>query len=180
MRLLVSACVFVACGDDNVTPDAARIDAPIDASRDAPADAAIDVAADAHPALTEPYVYLPMMFAGAKAYWEQLPDGGSKQFPPTTAATPGSCCVFPEGACEPSPLYWSSFTWTALQFHIDGPSYFEYQFTSGGSDSTATFTARAYGDLNCDNILSTYEIRGSIDSDGGVVGTPITATNPNE
>ena len=179
------ALLLVACGDDSTLPiDAARpdarIDAPADAALDAPIDAEIDAFADAHPGLMEPYIYLPLMFAGAKAYWEQLPDGGVKQFPLSTVPTPGSCCVFPDSACYPSPLYWTSATWTALGFHIDDRFFFGYEFLSGGSDNTATFAARAYGDLDCDNVLSTYEIRGSIDSDGGVVGGTITAIQPNE
>jgi hypothetical protein len=179
MRAAVAVLLLVACSDDTQGyPDAALPDARIDA----PVDAATDAAIDAHPGLTEPYVNLPRIFAGAKAYWEQLPDGSTKQFPASQPLTtsPSLCCVFLGGACTPSPLYWTSPTWTALQFHIDVPFFYWYDFQSQGTDATATFAAHAYGDLNCDTVTSTYELHGSVDADGGVVGGTITATRPNE
>ena len=174
------AAVLTGCGDDTQpTVDAATPDA---AARDAPADAATDAAIiDANPLLMEPYENLPRIFAGAKAYWEQLPAGSPKHFPPPAGPVEAAtCCRMPQGYCVPDPSLWTSNTWIEMQFHIDVPFYFQYSFDSAGTDATATFVARAFGDLNCNNVLSTYEIHGSIDADGGVTGGVITAINPNE
>jgi hypothetical protein len=51
---------------------------------------------------------------------------------------------------------------------------------SGWGRETISPDARNYGNLNCNAITSTYELRGSIDADGGVVGGTITVTRPNE
>ena len=66
--------------------------------------------------------------------------------------------------------YWSSPTFTALNFSVDDPFYFQYEYTSGGSDATATFNAEAQGNLNCDATDSLFRRSGSVTSDFNVTG----------
>lgn len=87
----------------------------------------------------------------------------SKQaFPKGSAAlTPGVPCCMAEGAdhkCKPSPKDWAAPAWQALGFDITESHYYQYSYESDG----ATFTAQAVGDLDCDNIMATYELKGKI------------------
>jgi prepilin-type N-terminal cleavage/methylation domain-containing protein len=129
---------------------------------------------------TEPLLNIRKMYDSAILYYdgEHSDSTGAilpRQFPLQAGPVPGNCCVFPTsagGKCRPSPLYWVAPTWSALHFSVDDPFYYEYQFTSSGTDTGATFRAQAFGDLNCDNTLSTYERIGSVDSGGVVVPAP--------
>ena len=130
---------------------------------------------------TEPLLNIRKMYDSAIMYFdgEHTNSTGSilpRQFPNPTGPTPGNCCVFmgisSGGKCAPSPVYWTSLTWQALHFSVDDPFYYEYQFTSAGSDNSSTFRAQGFGDLNCDGNLSTYERIGSVDSGGVVVPAP--------
>ena len=60
----------------------------------------------------------------------------------------------------------------SLNFTVEQPSAYQYQFVSEGTESGARFTARAFGDLDCDGVFSTFEKTGSIGSDGHVVLAP--------
>ena len=46
----------------------------------------------------------------------------------------------------------------ALNFSMGDPYQFAYTFDSAGVGNTAAFTARANGDLDCNNVASTFEI----------------------
>jgi hypothetical protein len=43
-------------------------------------------------------------------------------------------------------------------------------YTASGDDLSAQFSAAGHGDLDCDTTLSTYEMVGSVQSDGTVTG----------
>ena len=62
--------------------------------------------------------------------------------------------------------------WQALNFSVDDPFYFRYEYQSAGVGTEAKFTARAHGDLNCDagGILSTFERIGAVDAQNNVNG----------
>lgn len=93
--------------------------------------------------------------------------GGSlpPQFPESTPLTPQSTCAQnPDGRCQPDPAAWNHPTWQALNFSMDAPHYFRYQFESNGT----AFTARALGDLDNDGIFSTFEMAGLGNPDGTV------------
>ncbi len=91
-----------------------------------------------------------------------------KAFPPSTPLTPA------QPACEggspvkhlPGPDAWAHPTWRALDFSIDDPHVYQYQFESDGQG----FTARAFGDLDCDGVRSTFERVGNVDPDGHISG----------
>src|SRR5262249_53296298 len=111
------------------------------------------------------------IYDGAHAYYEQ-----TGQFPPNPAkAGPvpalGSCCHGSEvSKCAPDPTLWTDATWQALMFSMDDPHYYSYEYRTTGTGKEATFSVDAYGDLNCNGIYSTFEMVGSVQSDGSVVG----------
>jgi type IV pilus assembly protein PilA len=94
-----------------------------------------------------------------------------KQFPTSNAVTPAAtACGLPGDKYLPAPTNFGTDTWAALNFSVDDPFYFGYKYDSGGTELNSTFQAWAYGDLDCDTILSTYQRSGSILSDHSVTG----------
>ena len=122
---------------------------------------------------------LKKIFDGAKVYYEK----GARtkadrtildpQFPVTEAATPSSkCCGQTGGVCTETD-WTGKGSWEVLGFEIADPHYFQYYFDSTGDGATGTaanFTAGANADLDCDNVLSTYERSAGVDTQGRVVG----------
>jgi type IV pilus assembly protein PilA len=98
----------------------------------------------------------------------------AKQFPNSTAISPGNpntaCCGKTGDKCPPAATNFTSDTWSSLNFSVDDPFYFGYQYDSAGTETSANFQAWAFGDLDCDKILSTYERSGSVMSDRSVSG----------
>lgn len=95
------------------------------------------------------------------------------RFPRSVRLTPGSrfCMDNSQGGkWVPNDAYWAEPTWQALSFGISDPHYYSYQYDSLGVDEHAMFTARAVGDLNCDQILSTFERVGTVDEAMNVSG----------
>jgi hypothetical protein len=76
------------------------------------------------------------------------------QFPQSVPRTPA------EVPCgEPHVSDWQTWTtptWEALNFAVSDPHYFSYQYDSSGTGTGSSFTASAFGDLDCDGVLSTY------------------------
>jgi type II secretory pathway pseudopilin PulG len=126
---------------------------------------------------TEPLMNLRKMYDASAMYFAGERSGATgtivaKQFPDTQVATPanGTCCVSPGGKCAPNNFYWQTGPWQALHFAVDDPFWYSYEYTSSGSDATATFRADAHGDLDCNTVYSTYERSGSVDARLNVVG----------
>jgi len=98
----------------------------------------------------------------------------NKQFPGTVAITPAATCckAGTSGKCVPNPTTFqdAAGTWAALNFSVDDPFYYQYQYLSSSVDTGAKFEAYAYGDLDCDTIYSTYMRNGSVLSDYSVTG----------
>jgi type IV pilus assembly protein PilA len=99
-----------------------------------------------------------------------------RQFPETEATTPAvDCCISGGGKCAADATLWDNPTWLALHFAVVDPHYFRYEFVSSGVSIGSSFTARAYGNLDCDSVESTYEIEGIVNylgndmTSGGVV-----------
>ena len=97
--------------------------------------------------------------AQAKLTPRQFP-GNIKDIPAT-----GPCCR----RCVTPNEEWISGGWNSLVFSLAEAHFFEYRFHTNGVNFKATYSAQAIGDLDCDNVNSTLEIRGAIDSDGSVV-----------
>ncbi|MFH0900045.1 MAG: prepilin-type N-terminal cleavage/methylation domain-containing protein [Pseudomonadota bacterium] len=120
------------------------------------------------------------IYESARAYIEFEQSGRSmavvpKQFPASIAPSPptNTCCdavAGVNGKCIPSVDYWASPGWSALSFAIMDPHYYWYEFVSSGTASTARFTARANGNLDCDTLYSTFEMTGWMDNKGMVGG----------
>src|SRR5262249_39171740 len=111
------------------------------------------------------------LFDSSVAYYESEhanATGGilPRQFPTSNAITPAASCCGAGGVggkCVPAPTNFAGTTWSALNFSVDDPFYFQYQYDWNGSfDTAATFAAWAFGDLDCDTILSTYQRFGSV------------------
>jgi type IV pilus assembly protein PilA len=99
----------------------------------------------------------------------------ARQFPNTETWTPAAvnaCCAATGGKCSPSAnaAGWRTAGWTALNFSVDDPFYYSYQYLSGGTENTSTFSAQARGDLDCDGTTSLFARVGSINADNGVSG----------
>jgi len=97
----------------------------------------------------------------------------AKQFPASTVLTPSSrCCLFEGFKCAPDPTLWqdSAGSWAALNFSVDDPFFYQYQYDASGTDTSSQFTAHAFGDLDCDNIYSTFERTGHVDVQHNVNG----------
>ena len=100
--------------------------------------------------------------------------GLSRQFPQSVARTPeGAFCAAQSSAGKwtPDSGRWSQDSWSALNFALTDPHYYAYEYVSAGVDAGASFSARAFGDLNCDGRLSTFERIGTTDADLNVVGS---------
>jgi type IV pilus assembly protein PilA len=122
------------------------------------------------------------LFDSSVSYFEgeHADKGGNslaKMFPtaPTSQPTPwggvvSTCCGQTGDKCAPNATNFNDPTWSALNFSVDDPFYFGYQYNSAGTETGANFQAYAFGDLDCDKINSTYERSGSVMSDRSVSG----------
>ncbi|MDB4970593.1 MAG: fimbiral protein PilA [Myxococcales bacterium] len=109
-----------------------------------------------------------------------------KQFPTNAGPSPGAtataaCCGQSGDRCVPAPTNFASDSWTVLHFSVDDPFFFVYQYSTSGTDTSATFGAWAFGDLDCDSIQSTFERSGSVMPDRSVTGAAgLFSKNENE
>ena len=116
---------------------------------------------------------------GAREYfvvdhWSSVGTLLNKQFPGSVTTVPANpCCQ----KCTNASADWDTAGWAALKFGLTEPHYYKFDFNATGITNAAVYTAQAMGDLDCDGTESTFEIRGSIDTEGSVVtvGPIITA-----
>ncbi len=116
---------------------------------------------------------------GAREYYvvDHWSSGGTlvaKQFPNSVTSVPGTPCC---DKCLNASSQWDDNGWDSLKFGLTEPHYYNYDFNSGGATNSAKYTAVAIGDLDCDTTYSTFEIRGSVDSEGAVVTVGPIITN---
>ena len=110
---------------------------------------------------------LKKIFDAAATYFEKehtLRDGTpvESQFPAAVAMTPSDpCSAGTGGRCRDTE--WTDPTWQVLQFEINDPHYFQYEFAASGTKNDAMFTARAQADLDGDGTYSTYERAAAVD-----------------
>jgi prepilin-type N-terminal cleavage/methylation domain-containing protein len=114
------------------------------------------------------------LWSGSVAYYEtdHASSGGvlqSKQFPATDSALEPMCCGQPGDKCAGGVAKYDTATWIALNFNIPDPHNFRPNYTSTGVSTSATFTAGAYGDLDCDGTLSTFRRFGAVSATSGDV-----------
>jgi type IV pilus assembly protein PilA len=94
-------------------------------------------------------------------------------FPMNAGPSPAvnSCCGQPGDKCKPNTTNFDNNTWAALNFSVDDPFQYWYEYVSTGVSTGANFQAYAYGNLDCDTTYSTYMRGGTVQGDGNVVGT---------
>ena len=87
------------------------------------------------------------------------------QFPTKVALTPmaASCCADAvdkdnDERCDAHTGNWDHSTWSALRMGLSDSHYFQYEFESMGVLAKARYIAGAHADLDCDGLLSTFEI----------------------
>lgn len=88
-----------------------------------------------------------------------------QRFPGSVSLTPGSNAQ--ARACEANqrlyfPSAWDEPTWEALGFEQSDPHRYHYQYNSVGVEGSASFTASALGDLDCDGVYSTFVRFGTV------------------
>lgn len=79
----------------------------------------------------------------------------------TTLTPPQPCCGSAGGTnhCPAAPeLFAKDPVWRALDFQIDEPTLFQYEYR--GSSDGQSFVAHAVSDLDCDGVTITYELKG--------------------
>ena len=108
--------------------------------------------------------------AGARQYyihdhWDSNGNQLPKGFPTGIKKTPPKPSCYKTFTTKTS---WDSAGWGPLHFALTEPHMYSYSFESSGTGTDATYTARAHGDLDCDGVISTWEIRGSVDTEGSV------------
>ena len=111
---------------------------------------------------TEARHFVKKIYDGARAH--HIESGTFPSSTPLTPTDPTACCE----KCAPDAAQWSNDSWVALQFSVDDPHYYAYQFVSDGKTE---FTVRAYGDLDCDGEWSTFEMYGTVNG-GETAGSP--------
>jgi hypothetical protein len=79
---------------------------------------------------------------------------------PQAAAGPtpalGTCCAA-GGRCDASTEAWSAPAWRLFGFSVDGPHRYSYQYELADGGQVAVL--RALGDVDCDGIIGSYEVR---------------------
>ena len=105
---------------------------------------------------TEAKEHLKKMADSAKTYYME----GAGNFPDSEATTPalGTPCD-DGGKANPVASWWTTTSWKALDFAMDDPHYFSYEFESADNE----FTARAYGDLDNDSAIATFILEGKVE-----------------
>ncbi|MEO6775720.1 MAG: hypothetical protein ABI467_22360 [Kofleriaceae bacterium] len=78
---------------------------------------------------------------------------------PTTAAprSPGVPCCEQGGLCQPDPETWAAPGWKELEFSIDDPYRYQYEYAPDPNGQSAI--VRAVGNLDCDQQPSLYELQ---------------------
>lgn len=131
----------------------------------------------------EVYLSLSRIVTGAKTYFfiEHTDSNGlymPRQFPQTEPYTPlVACCSLPGGKCDGG-NDWTTDTWHALHFSMENDHYYRYSFDSSGINMGAVFTARAEGNLDCDDVTASFRTTASVDDELTTRVSPVTPDAP--
>jgi hypothetical protein len=134
---------------------------------------------------TEATQMVKKLYDGARAYYMDGSSGAAAlggarmaaQFPePSAGPVPplGTCCKQEGRQCQPAAQLWTDEVWVALQFSVDDPHYYSYEYkVDNKAKGGPTFTVSAYGDLDCDGVYSTFRMTGVVNSEyaDGPAGT---------
>jgi type IV pilus assembly protein PilA len=83
--------------------------------------------------------------------------------------------------CDANPTEFAAAAWTALEFSVNEPSQYQYQYAPGTETVGSAATAQAYaiGDLDCNSISSTWTLQATAISAGNsVTGAATTLVPP--
>jgi prepilin-type N-terminal cleavage/methylation domain-containing protein len=101
-------------------------------------------------------------YAEASSY----PTGHAAAAPAHPGNAPGKGCCSSVAAqanhCAVDTTAWTTLEWRALDFQMDEPSLFYYEYAPSADGKT--FAATATGDLDCDGTEITYTLTGTSDS----------------
>lgn len=64
---------------------------------------------------------------------------------------------------------WDSYGWQNIKFSTESPVLYSYSVEATGADLTASFTARAEGDIDGDGSTSLFERVGAVNPTSGIV-----------
>ncbi len=119
----------------------------------------------------EAHEALQKIMVGAKSYyvaehWDSNGNYLPMAFPSNVTKTPTT--PYCDRRITPTAV-WDAAGWAPLRFALVEAHYYSYDFeTNNATGTSAKYTAYAYGDLDCDGIQSTFDIRGSINNEGDV------------
>jgi prepilin-type N-terminal cleavage/methylation domain-containing protein len=130
----------------------------------------------------EPREFLRRMYDAARHYYMEPDYAGVTQIQPKppqfpVTASNGNFVASPECCamggtmerCQPSQALWEEPSWIVLHFSVPEPHYYAYSYVShqgaaGAIDGSHSFTARARGNLDCDNDYSEFTMFGAVNS----------------
>jgi hypothetical protein len=136
---------------------------------------------------SEALTYVMTIARGAQAYYDQehmAPDSltvGARQLPgPSVGPTPpvGACCKEKGSKCMPDRALWEAPTWQAVMLRMLDPHYYSYAYEL--AEDGRSFTALAYGDIDCDGEYSTFSVKGTVTDEDLVQLSPVEKKNPLE
>ncbi|MCB9738438.1 MAG: hypothetical protein H6747_04155 [Deltaproteobacteria bacterium] len=94
------------------------------------------------------------------------------QFPQgLTRSTPAKSCCDPQvnlpgtPYCDPAKTMWDTTIWKTVGVEVQDPQPFVFEYQAKGELGEARYVVRAYGDLDCDGTMSTFEFVGTGDPD---------------
>lgn len=116
---------------------------------------------------TEAVMSLRRIYNGAVSYFSADHSDADGEILPHTF--PLSTAPMPDlSSLGPTPIITDTWdghpTWDALGFSVSDPHFYAYQYDSSGEDRGAAFTASAFGDLDGDQIFSTFVRFGTVDN----------------
>lgn len=107
--------------------------------------------------LTEPLAGLERISARAAALADAAPV--LQAYPPSVPLTPAQV---PRGELVADPPgTWAHPTWRLLDFALESPHAFSFEFASLNAADRSTYTAVAHGDLDGDGVQSTFQVSGA-------------------
>jgi hypothetical protein len=118
------------------------------------------------------------MLVGAMARSAELQAARGVAVTQPAGPTPpvGTCCEGARGRCRPTAAWWDLPGWRAVRFEVHQPHAYSYEYRP----DERGFTALAYGDLDCDGVVSTFSIRGEVGTGGMIELGPLRTTSPLE
>jgi type IV pilus assembly protein PilA len=107
----------------------------------------------------------------------------SNKLCPSAAVVPTAVTSIAAKKYQSDPAEWKSNAgWACLRFSMQDPQYFQYNYTSTGTQGVENeaFTAFAHGDLDGNGTLSTFRMDGKIIKDGTNALTVVVSPNIGE